>query len=646
MSVPDRITPELSARHIQNFSDADSLEPHWGYADRVIPCTNDPGSCAYLDVVYHSHDLGMLYTGIIWATIGAILLITAITRRVLRKNLNVVNAASIPVSGDVEGQGAPRSSFLASWTAWAKSTTRRYLLPESLRVVFGRTTRLQILILAIISGYLIVWSFVGIAYHTWITPVKNKPGMYNTRTSLGPFADRLGVLAFALTPLSIMLASRESLLSMLTGIPYHHFNFFHRWLGHIIFIQSAVHTIGWCVIEIRLYQPQPTVALNWIRAQYMIWGLVAMILLTLLWLLSLPFAIRTFGYEFFRKSHYVLAMVYIGACWGHWEQLKVFLLPSLLLWFADRLVRLLRTFLLHYRFISEGKMGFQASKAKMRLFPDPTNGDIVRLDFRHAQSPWKIGEHFYLCFTEGSIWQSHPMTPLSLPVSEQGEVLHSYVFRAKQGETKRIAQLARSRNADREEAETGVILTGPYGQSIVDDLEHDTNVLCVAGGTGITFVLPVLLGLSNVSKGRSVELVWSIRCETDREWISEELERIQQSIPEVKISLFVTRQGVHEKLSGGVVSSDKEALFGDEDEASSNKTGKLSLIRGRPGLEEIVEGFVNETRSGKCKVFASGPGGMVTDLRRVVARCNRPDSVRKGDARFDVALITDERLEF
>ena len=47
--------------HIQNFSEASQVEYHWGYAERVVPCTNDKGSCEYLDVVYRSHDLGMYY---------------------------------------------------------------------------------------------------------------------------------------------------------------------------------------------------------------------------------------------------------------------------------------------------------------------------------------------------------------------------------------------------------------------------------------------------------------------------------------------------------------------------------------------------------------------------------------------------------
>jgi len=59
--------------------------------------------------------------------------------------------------------------------------------------------------------------------------------------------NRVGVFSVCSdTLLSHMLSSRESLLSLITGVPYQHFNFLHRWLGYIILVQAALHTIG-CV---------------------------------------------------------------------------------------------------------------------------------------------------------------------------------------------------------------------------------------------------------------------------------------------------------------------------------------------------------------------------------------------------------------
>lgn len=651
----------LVQRHIQNASEADSLEPHWGYVDRVVPCTNDAGSCEYLDQVYHNHDLSMLYSGILWATIGGILFLWAVGRRLWP-------SARVDKTIDTDGEKAiaahSRASRLKSALA---SSGRSYLLPDSIRGVFGRTTRFQVLILSVLTGYLLIWSFVGIEYKKWITPVKNTPGLYNTRTSMGPWSDRVGILAYALMPLSVMLASRESILSVLTGVPYQSFNFLHRWLGYIIFVQGALHTIAWSIIEIRLYQPQPKTGLGWITQTYMIWGLVAMTLLTLILVLSTPWGIRMTGYETFRKTHYVLAMVYIGSCWGHWQQLKCFLLPSLLIWFLDRGIRLARMALVHYQHLPDGSMGFKAVPASLTYFPDPEHGDIVRLDLTHSQEPWKIGQHFYLCFTECSIWQSHPFTPLNLPQVKEGVVAHSYIVRAKKGETKNLAELAAKKLSENSlAATTPLILSGSYGESITENLTPDRNVLCVAGGTGITYVLPVLLKLAQhpASPDRKIELIWAVRRKDDVRWVEPELNILGAAAKShsIGIHIFVTREQrssasfVKDEKLGQSSAHDKEV--GSSSSASSasdtaaavvvdvQKIGRAGQEDAHPDLERMVGVFVGNTVRGPTTVYASGPGGMISDLRSIVAGCNSGTRVWSGGLRFDVGLTYDDRLEW
>ncbi|KDN52892.1 ferric reductase like transmembrane component [Tilletiaria anomala UBC 951] len=680
----------LFPRHIQNLSDASSLEHHWGYADRAVPCTNDAGSCAYLDAVYNAHDAGMIYTAAIWGTIGLVLLVLGF--------IHVVRANAAPV--------ARRGSSIARGKRAIAAGLRRIFLPEGVRIVFGRTTRLQVTILAVMAAYLLLWTFLGYPFKTWVTPVKNKPGLYNTRTSLGPFADRVGVLAYAMTPLSVLFSSRESILSIITGIPHHHFIFLHRWLGYIILMQAALHTIGWSIVEIRLYQPQPSTAQAWIKQTYMVWGVVAMILLLLLWALSTQTAIRYTGYEFFRKAHYVLAMVYIGACYGHWDQLSCFLLPSLILWFIDRSARFVRTALLHYNYVTpQGASGFRAAQARARLFPDSPNGDVVRLDFEHPHQPWKVGQHFYLTFTEGSIWQSHPFTPISYPILSKGTTRHSYIFRAKQGETHKIANKlgaaagtaagnipesnasidSESKNAKKlMTTTTAVILTGPYGQSIVDDLlpaymqGSNTNILCVAGGTGITFVLPVLWHLAHLDAFQgprpcsiSVALVWAIRRKQDVLWVEEELDALRAIAGKcISIEVYVTRGVDRARVLRSATSSSVEKGQGtidcskcDEDPApldlapdaadaaAATAEGEEGgpeapyLLR-RPDLHAVVTNFVDSTACGPTTVFASGPGGMISELRDAVASCNSAGRVWKGDDRADVSLVSDNRLEW
>lgn len=698
----------ITQRHIQDYTDADTLEHHWGYADRVIPCTNDAGSCEYLDVVYSAHDRGMMYTGIFWLTVAAILISCGSWR--LKAWLE-----GSPLSRTAPSQKHP-PSFASRLHNTISAVSRRFLMPETasrpMTAIFGHTTRLQLLVLAMLVGYLSIWSFVGITYNTWITPVKASPGVYNHRSSVGPWADRVGVLAYALTPLSIMLGARESLLSTLTGVPYQSFLFLHRWVGYVIVIQSILHTMGWCLVEARYYQPQPTVWAAFVAQKYIIWGFVAFVLLLLLLVFTFPFVYnRLGGYETFRKAHYILAMVYIGAAIGHWKQLACFLIPSIGLWGIDRGLRLVRSFILHNSGQCPGKQGsfFAPTPAHVSIFEDPADGDIVRLDFHQPEPmPFEIGKHYYLTFTEGSIWQSHPFTPLNDPEYDIKQVVtdeftsrerhtllvpHSYIFRAKGGETKKIAQLVANKiqlavteqttekadnstspdssvvvSAASSAATTPVILTGPYGQGYMDEIADDTNIICVAGGTGITFVLPVLLRLARApapragKSQRKLRLIWAIRRQSALSWIAAELQRLRDSVHDIQIDIYVTDEqpdAASQMFAASPAADDSSSSGGEEkattaqpDSASASAPASVVDVLthsmtsgGRPDLPTLVSAFTADTITGPTAVVASGPTGMITTLRKAVAESNVPFKVWKGDMRHSVRLIVDDRIE-
>lgn len=224
-----------------------------------MPCTNDPGSCAYLNEVYNSHDKGMLASGIFWAIFGGTFIVWGIYMRVFRDSYNNQTEKYSPGEATEQKKTTRKRSLLVHLSLVFASQSRRLLLPDFFRPIFGRTTRFQVLNLAIISGYLLVWSFVSMQYKFWVTSVKAYPGVFNTRSSIGSWANHMGILAYALTPISIILSSRESLLTVLTGVPYQKFYFLHRWLGYIIVLQSLLHTGLRCLIDFYYYRPQPSV---------------------------------------------------------------------------------------------------------------------------------------------------------------------------------------------------------------------------------------------------------------------------------------------------------------------------------------------------------------------------------------------------
>lgn len=310
-------------------------------------------------------------------------------------------------------------------------------------------------------------------------------------------------------------------------------------------------------------------------------------------------------------------------------------------------------------------MGFRAAHASLTHFPDAEHGDVVRMDFSHPQDPWKVGQHFYLCFTECSIWQSHPFTPLNLPKVRDGLVSHSYIFRAKKGETKKVAELAAKKLAAAPSATTPIILSGSYGESIVKNLTPDANVLCVAGGTGITYVLPVLLDLVEqpAMKDRKIQLVWAIRKKDDTRWIEKELDTIRKAAKahKIEVHIYVTRETSSKSMSISDDISEKDDAAVKElgltstqssvKEVQSNSTLDIQKIGGQgfdrhPDLNKLVEEFVEGTVRGSTTVYASGPGGMISDLRSIVASCNWGTKVWQGNERYDVKLICDDRLEW
>lgn len=145
----------MERRHIQNDSDASQLIPHWGYADRVYPCTSDTGTCEYLDAIYWMHDVSMLYTFILWIILASVSAVWIFFR--------CIKPSPITASVARPGEKVTRSTsdsidhaFYRGTRAFAASS-RRYLLPEGLIRYFGHITRLQLFILAILVGYLTIF---------------------------------------------------------------------------------------------------------------------------------------------------------------------------------------------------------------------------------------------------------------------------------------------------------------------------------------------------------------------------------------------------------------------------------------------------------------------------------------------------------
>lgn len=308
------------------------------------------------------------------------------------------------------------------------------------------------------------------------------------------------------------------------------------------------------------------------------------------------------------------------------------MVPSLALIVFDQAIRFLRTVYIH-RNGNRHSNGFQAAEATIKVLEDE-NGTVVRLDFDlEHKIAWEAGQHFYLTFPGLSLWQSHPFTVASAPEVNSKLQHHTYLLRVRDGQTKQIAALG-------DGAMISTILTGPYGKGFPSyECQH---LLAVAGGTGVTFTLPIVMEAVQqfTNKRAVVDFVWVVRKSEDLLWLSKELAQLKRLLDQaagLRIRIFVSRESASSENEKGKLpligekemeSSGSSQASGDEDDAlqsllsSRESRFSVSFLRDHhPSVEEILEDFQERVGNvgGAAEIVGSGPEAMGSDLRAAVA---------------------------
>lgn len=145
--------------HIQDHDNAVGLEAHWGYPDRVVPCVNDQGTCEYLDAVCRKHDLSILYTFILWAVIGNVLALWVAVRNLRPREKSTSLRKGTLRDAKASKSKTGQSSILRVWRTMVASINH-CLLPEGFTGVFGHVSRVQLVVLAGLLTYLLIFSQV------------------------------------------------------------------------------------------------------------------------------------------------------------------------------------------------------------------------------------------------------------------------------------------------------------------------------------------------------------------------------------------------------------------------------------------------------------------------------------------------------
>ncbi|KAJ4268815.1 hypothetical protein NW762_002885 [Fusarium torreyae] len=357
-------------------------------------------------------------------------------------------------------------------------------------------------------------------------------------------ANRAGAVAFANLPLVILYAGRNSLLLWLTNWSHSTFLLLHRWVATICTLQVCFHSLMWLRIMIEAEHAEREAS----KLPYWYWGIIGTLSFSLLVPLSVYY-FRSIMYEVFLIGHIFFAIMAIVGSWYHIWYLytgsggfDIWLFIAMAIWSFDRFLRIVRV----------SKHGIK--KAYITRVDD----EYIRVDIPGVNCHGYC--YAYFPTLSWRMWENHPFsvvgcnpgharddphttshsdsedrslspTSISDPAAKEAGIITrtrtiatrsngktgiSFFIRPHSGLTKLLAKKAGL------EAGIPVLIEGTYGHEGKTYLQGNDgnfaptpeypNVLCIAGGVGVTAVLPALnSSLSLYGPMGTTKLYWGIR---------------------------------------------------------------------------------------------------------------------------------------
>ncbi|KAG1870821.1 ferric reductase NAD binding domain-containing protein [Suillus subluteus] len=505
---------------------------------------------------------------------------------------------------------------------------------------FGKSYTLNMAEVFVTMAYIIflfVWAFI------------NTTDLEGYTLDIGYWCDRSGMLAASQFPLITALGTKNNIVSLITGISYDKLNYVHRMMSRVVFILLLVHA-GSEVVNNAPFQP-------FFAQQWLLCGLTSMVAFTILCIVSLR-PIRAQAYELFFYVHFAMALIFLIGAYVHTQNFAVafWIYPCFAIWGLDRLIRFLRLVVFNHSYF-----GFR-SGSTMDATAEVLSDDFVRLRFRRpSHFHWTPGQTAYLIMPSVSRlpFEAHPFTIASFnstlfdvheeqkPTSEKHDEIDLagsnvgssvpfwkelvFFINVREGFTARLKDAALKGD------KVKVFVDGPYGPS--PNLgSYDTSVL-VAGGSGVSYALPVLLDIiervrDGESRCRRVVFIWSIRSLDHIHWINDVLIRALRLAPpylSISIHIHVTSVAITTETSLHSFGQNDDAtpvrddsrsgtleVQGGEDVEMSNSSlfaiESVKLAHGRPDLRAILSDEV-QVATGRMSVSVCGSQGIVRSVR-------------------------------
>ncbi|TFK47728.1 hypothetical protein OE88DRAFT_1705322 [Heliocybe sulcata] len=546
---------------------------------------------------------------------------------------------------------------LASPTSLSRGTTSLRRIPTAAanawRVIAFRST------LQIGKSYSICLAdmFVTFAYILvlFVWALVNTTDLEGVKFDWSFYSNRAGTLAASQFPLITVLGTKNNVLTLLTGISYEKMNNLHRMSARVLLVLLWLHAGSKLAVADGIDADE--IGTTWLNLGY-----VSVFAFSLLAIVSLR-PIRAVAYEFFFYMHFALAFVVLLGAVYHTANFNFqqYVWPSFLVWGLDRFIRLLRVIIyaVSPRLIRSKSTESQESSARADMLAP----DLVRL--RVPRPPgfcWSPGQLSYIIVPSVSTLpiEAHPFSIASIHdadlAGESGseekgkEHWNDVVFliSARTGFTKRLADKVSQKG----ESAMTVLLDGPYGSS--PDLDSSDTVVLIAGGTGISYTLPLLLSLAKNGRCRRVHFIWSIRDSSHLRWVSPAIVKALSLAPgsmSISVSIYITASStssidlpaqVNVNLNlGGMPARSTESLdTGHSEPFDLEKTSTgvdlfdlraVQVSYSRPAFDRLIHSELYGA-SGHTSVCVCGSQGIARAVRSSL-RVNPfagPNSILKG----------------
>jgi hypothetical protein len=434
--------------------------------------------------------------------------------------------------------------------------------------------------------------------------------------------DGWGYICIAVALLTVVPATRNSLLTWFLFQPFERTIMYHRWLGRFCFIAAWAHT-GYYVAEqvfglnggtVRQLNGAPVTLGDFLFAiEKNRNGTISLIGLTVVYLTSID-VVRRKWYAFFRILHFAFFVFFI---WGvlHTRTFLLYAAVSAALYGTDLLMR--------YALDLAPKSAYAV---------DVLPGEVVRVRFpKSTFRAYEAGQYVFINIPTIALGEWHPFTLSSGPDQDYLEV-H---VKALGDFTNRMLLEGQKAAAGQIRAFPQIRVDGPYGR-VSFNFKRYESIFLVGGGVGVTPSISILRELFQIEVSpqkrtehpispfvKNVFFLWTVKSTEPWSWFYDGLRSCMEvsvngaaaGYPKLRVKGYVTKPD--EKLPGLL--------------NAIKAIPNYSISAGRPDMDRVVSGLEESIGLGKKRVavIICGPSALVNS---VYDACH---THTKNGARFD-----------